>query len=75
MLITVYTLQDQVDASVIKSALEGEGIKHVIRTFIDSAYNGIFIPQRGYGEVLVEESDAPRAKELITAVTTQPEED
>ena len=74
MLTTVYTLQDQVDASVIKSALEEEGIRHVIRTFIDSAYDGIFIPQRGYGDVQVEENDAARAKEIITAVTSLPKE-
>ncbi len=75
MLTTVYTLQDQVDASVVETALKEAGIKHVIRTFVDSAYDGIFIPQRGYGDVQVEESDAERAKEIITAVTTQPEEE
>jgi hypothetical protein len=74
MLTVVYTLQDQVDASVIKSALEEAGIKHIIRTFVDSAYDGIFIPQRGYGEVLVEENDVAKAKEIITDVTSQPEE-
>jgi hypothetical protein len=73
-MLIVYTLQDQVDASVIKSALDKAGIKHVIRTFIDSAYDGIFIPQRGYGEVLVEENDAAGAKEIIAAVTSQLEE-
>jgi hypothetical protein len=74
MLTIVYTLQDQVDASVIKSALEQEGIRHVLRTFVDSAYDGIYIPQRGYGEVMVEENDAARARELITAVTSLPKE-
>jgi len=70
MLKVVYTLQNQVDASVIGPALDRSGVKHVIRTFIDSAYDGIFIPQRGYGEVLVEENDAAKAKEIITAVTS-----
>lgn len=74
MLTIVYTLEDQVDESVIKDALDKAGIKHVIRTFVDSAYDGIFIPQRGYGEVLVEENDAARAKEIITAVTSRLEE-
>jgi hypothetical protein len=73
-MLVIYTLQDQVDASVVKTALEEAGIKHVIRNFIDSAYDGIFIPQRGYGDVLVEESDAERAKEIIAAVTSKTEE-
>jgi hypothetical protein len=70
MLTVVYTLQDQVDLSVIRPALGQAGIKYMIRTFTDSAYDGIFIPQRGYGEVLVEESDAAKAKEIIAAVTS-----
>jgi hypothetical protein len=74
MLTTIYTLQDQVDASVIKSALEEEGIKYTIRTFVDSAYDGIFIPQRGYGEVMVDENEAARAKAIIAAVTSPSEE-
>ena len=74
MLTVVYTLQDPVDMSVIKSALEEAGIKYMTRTFVDSAYNGIFIPQRGYGEVLVEENDVARAKEIIAAVTSQLED-
>ncbi len=74
MLTTIYKLEDQVDEAVVRSALNEAGIKHVIRTFVDSAYNGIFIPQRGYGEVQVDETDAEKAKEIIIAVTTTPEE-
>ncbi len=74
MLKTIYTLEDQVDAAVIKAALEEAGIKHVIRTFVDSAYDGIFIPQRGWGDVQVDETDEVKAKEIITAVTSEPEE-
>lgn len=74
MLKVVYTLRNPVDASVIGPALDNAGTKHVIRTFIDSAYDGIFIPQRGYGVVLVEENDEAKAKEIITAVTSQLEE-
>ncbi len=68
MMKVVHTLRDQVDASVIAHALDEAGIKHVIRTFADSAYDGIFILQKGYGEVLVDESDASRAKEIVEAV-------
>ena len=74
MLKVVCVLRNQVDASVIKAALDKTGIKNVIRTFIDTAYDGIFVPQRGYGEVLVEENDAAVAKEVIADVTSRSEE-
>lgn len=74
MMKVVFTLEDQVDEAVIKDALEKAGIKHVMRTFVDSAYDGIFIAQRGYGEVLVEEGDEAKTKEIIAEVTTKMEE-
>ena len=61
----VYTLKNQVEAQVIETALRQAGVKFVIRTFDDHAYNGIFIPQKGYGQVLVESEDRQRAEEII----------
>jgi signal recognition particle subunit SEC65 len=68
MMILIYTLKNQIEAQVIKAALQEAGIKFVIRTFEDSAYDGIFIPQKGYGQVLVEEKDKQKAKEIIMAL-------
>ncbi len=67
-LIPVHTLENQIEAQVIENALREAGIKFVIRTFEDRAYNGIFIPQKGYGQVLVEEKDRSRAEEIIAAL-------
>ena len=64
-MIPVHTLKNQIEAQVIEDALREAGIKFVIRTFEDRAYNGIFIPQKGYGQVLVEEKDRERAEEII----------
>jgi signal recognition particle subunit SEC65 len=64
-MISIHTLKNQIEAQVIENALQEAGIKCIIRTFEDRAYNGIFIPQNGYGQVLVEEKDRERAKEII----------
>ncbi|MEE8637655.1 MAG: DUF2007 domain-containing protein [Candidatus Margulisiibacteriota bacterium] len=64
-MIPVYTLKNQIEAQVIEHALREAGIKCLIRTFEDRAYNGIFIPQKGYGQVLVVEKDRERAEEII----------
>ncbi len=67
-MLSVYTLKNQVEAQVIEAALRQAGVKFVIRTFNDYAYNGIFIPQKGYGQVLVESEDRQRAEEIIADV-------
>ena len=69
-MLNVYTLKDQVETSVIEAALREAGVKFVLRTFTDSAYDGIFVPQRGYGQVLVENNDRQRAEEIIAAITS-----
>lgn len=68
-MLPVYTLKNQVEAQVIEAALRQAGIKFVIRTFEDSAYNGIFVPQKGYGQVLVDDKDKQKAEEIISEVT------
>ena len=67
-LVKVFTLKDRFEADVIKSELEKEGIPVLIRSFSDTAYNGIYIPQKGWGEVRVPESKQERAREIIDAL-------
>lgn len=67
-LVKVYTLKDRFEADLIKIELEKEGIPVLIRDFKDTAYDGIFIPQKGWGEVRVPEKAKERAKEIINAL-------
>lgn len=64
-MITIYTLKNQIEAQVIETAFRNAGIKFFIRTFEDTAYNGIFVPQKGFGQVLVDEKDKEKAEEII----------
>ena len=64
-LVKVYTLKDRFEADLIKMELEKEGIPVLIRYFKDTAYDGIYIPQKGWGEVRVPEKKKERAKEII----------
>ena len=45
--------------------MDKEGIPFLIRSFRDTAYDGIYIPQKGWGEVRVPEKDLKRAQEII----------
>ncbi len=67
-MLQIYTLKNQIEAQVIEAALREAGVKFVIRTFEDTAYDGIFIPQRGYGQVMVGKRDKKKAEEIISSV-------
>lgn len=67
-MIVVRVLKNQIEAQVVESVLREEGVRFVIRTFEDTAYDGIFIAQKGYGQVLVEEEDRERAEKILAAL-------
>ncbi len=69
--VLVYTLQNVIEESRIKAALEGEDIRVMIRSFEDSAYNGIFALQKGMGQIRVFEKDAEKAKKIIGECCSQ----
>ncbi len=64
------------EADSIRSALEREGISVMIRTFQDTAYNGVYIPQKGWGSIEVPLQDKERAEQIIKEFTLAfPDED
>ena len=63
--IFIYTLNNGFEADLLMDALDKEGIVAMVQTFADTAYDGLFIPQRGWGRILVPEEDAGRAREVI----------
>jgi predicted amidophosphoribosyltransferase len=67
-LVKVFTLRDRFEADVITRELEKEGIPVLIRSFRDTAYDGIYIPQKGWGEVRVPEKAQERAVAIIDAL-------
>jgi len=66
--IKVETIENQFEADVIKNALENEQIPVMVRGFHDTAYDGIYIPQKGWGIVLVPEEHKEKAREIIAAL-------
>ncbi|MBI4621497.1 MAG: hypothetical protein HY739_15290 [Desulfobacterales bacterium] len=61
----VCVLENRFEGDVIRDALEKEGITFIIREFRDTAYDGLFITQLGWGEVMVSDEEVKRAEETI----------
>lgn len=57
--------ENEAEANVIKSILEENGIHAEIRSFRDTAYDGLFQSQYGWGVIRVAEADAEEAKKIV----------
>ena len=61
----ILILENEMEAYRIKDILDSEGIPHIIRSFHDAAYDGLFQGQYGWGALEADEKDEERILELI----------
>ena len=61
----ILSLSSEIEAIRIKEILDSNEIPHLIRSFHDSAYDGIFQNQYGWGVLEADESDEERILNLI----------
>jgi len=50
----------------ISKALAEAGIPFLIKSFLDTAYDGLYVPQKGWGAVLVPEESSEEGKRIIS---------
>lgn len=62
---TLLKPENQAEANVIKSVLEEHGIGAEIKSFHDTAYDGLFQSQYGWGLILVSEADFAEAERIV----------
>lgn len=58
-------LQDRFEADLVAAALAEAGVDFFIRTFEDTAYDGLFVTQEGWGAVWVAGPDVPEALDIL----------
>ena len=63
--VRIRTFENLVEGSRLKAILEDEGIEVMVRSFEDSAYDGLFVLQKGLGEIRVFKKDVEKAKRII----------
>jgi len=64
-LVPIYTLANRFEADLLMDALHREGVPAILRSFEETAYDGLFVPQRGWGQILVPEEHVPEAHEVM----------
>jgi hypothetical protein len=66
----IEVLEDPFEAQLIEPVLEAENIPHRIRSYHDTAYDGLFQAQRGWGEIFAPESFAPQIRDILSDLRT-----
>ncbi|MBU1274255.1 MAG: deoxyribose-phosphate aldolase [Proteobacteria bacterium] len=67
-MVKLKAVDNRFQADVWEQALSAEGIEYRLRTFQDTAYDGLYVSQKGYGVFYVEEADLGRAEALVEAL-------
>ena len=57
---------------VLKAALERESIGYMVKGHKDTAYDGLFILQKGYASFFVREADKARAEAVVKNIKNMP---
>lgn len=65
MIKKILIFNNEIEAIRIREILEVNEIPHIIRSFYDSVYDGIFQNQYGWGVLEAEEADEARILELL----------
>jgi hypothetical protein len=61
----IHTLANRFEADLLLDALTKEGIPAFLRSFEETAYDGLFVCQRGWGWLMVPEELSPQALQII----------
>lgn len=64
-LVKVYVAQDPFEAHILLGVLRREGIEAVCLTNEEIAYDGLFVLQRGWGNIMVPEPMVDKAMEVV----------
>jgi hypothetical protein len=70
----ILILENEMDAQRLDAILQEENIPHVVRSYHDSVYDGIFQAQRGWGHLEAPEEYADKIKEIYEKLRSEDNE-
>ncbi|NIS61600.1 MAG: hypothetical protein GTO13_13130 [Proteobacteria bacterium] len=54
-LVKILVVENKFEADLVSQALQEEGIPVMLKTFSDTAYDGLYIPQKGWAAIMIPE--------------------
>jgi len=71
----IAVLDNMVEAQILDSMLDEEKIPHMMKTYHDSAYDGLFQVSKGWGHVEAPERHRSEILAILEDLRTRPEAD
>ena len=53
--VKILVVENKFEADLVSQALQGEGIPVLLKRFSDTAYDGLYIPQKGWAAIMIPE--------------------
>ena len=69
--IKVATLENEIEATLVESILIERDIPHLMRSYYDTAFDGLFQTQKGWGYVSVPRSCEDEVTEIVSDLREQ----
>ena len=66
--VSVHVLDNRFEADLLVESLKREGIPVILKPYEETAYDSLFISQKGWGAILVPSSKARKASEIIREI-------
>ena len=70
--VKTHTVESIFESDMLKGALDREGIEYIVREHKDTAYDGIFILQKGYATFFVRGKDEAAAQAVMRQIKNLP---
>jgi hypothetical protein len=61
-------VENRFEGDRVSQALDEAGIPFMMKSFLDTAYDGLYIPQKGWGAVMVPEDFEDVAAQIIVDI-------
>jgi hypothetical protein len=68
----IHVIENIFEMDIIKDAFEKEGLEYSIKEYKDTAYDGLFVLQKGYAGLYVRENDEDLARSIVTRIRSLP---
>lgn len=69
--IKIATLENEIEAGLLDSILTEQNIPHLMRSYYDTAYDGLFQTQKGWGYVSAPEGYREEITEILADLRKQ----
>ena len=64
--VKIFVVENTFEADLVSQALQEEGIPVMLKRFSDTAYDGLYIPQKGWAAVMIPEEFKTMGEKVVT---------